>query len=90
MNEGKPCGCGHKLKIELTNVSVNTFNAKWSIDANVKVDDNEPVILNTVSKHNFSYVAMSACANAANAFDEAIDNFIKELFTHPVISKQLR
>lgn len=90
MNEGKSCNPGHKLKVELTNVSVNTFNTKWSIDANVTVDNNKPVVLNTESKHNFSYVAGSACLNAANAFDEATDNFIKQLFIHPTISKQLK
>ena len=78
----------HILDILLTKVEVNTFTARWYIDANVTVDNHEPVLLQTVTNHNFSYVAPSACNNAANAFDEAVDNFIKKLFTHPKIAEQ--
>lgn len=91
VNEGKTnYSKTHKLKVELTNITLSTLSPKWIIDANVTVDENNPIKLNTTTPHNFSYMAMLACSNASNAFDEAVENFIKQLFTHPEVAKQLK
>lgn len=80
----------HKLNILLTKVEVNTLKARWYIEADVRVDNNKAIPLKTAMDHNFAYMALTACSNAASAFDEAVDNFIKQLFIHPEIAKQLK
>ncbi len=85
-----PAESSHKLSVLLTKVDVNTLNAKWYIDANITIDNNKPIPLTTFTSHNFSYIADSACMNAASAFDEAVDSFIKQMFTYPEIATQLK
>lgn len=90
INEGNVSSDSHKISVVLKDVSVNTFSAKWNIDADVTVDNHSPVSLNTVTEHSFSFIAPTACNNASKAFDEAVDNFIKQLLINPIIAKQLQ
>lgn len=80
---------GHSMSIVLTKVTFDSLSGEWYIDAQVTVDNGAPVSINTVNVYGTSYSAMSACKNTAEAFDEAVANFIKQVLNKPEISRNL-
>lgn len=67
----------HTLSIELHYVTFNSLNGTWIINGDVMIDNKQPYPINTVTKFGTSYDAGSACNNAANAFEDAVTDFIK-------------
>ena len=84
-----PCAT-HDLKVALTEVTLTTLSGKWTIVANVTVDNHAPIKLQTIAKHDVSFLAPVACANASKSFDEAVEQFIKEMFMNPQIKSELQ
>ncbi len=79
----------HTLTVFLTCVNFSSVSGKWYIDADITVDQNPAVRVTTVTDFGTAYIATIACQNTAEAFDEAVANFIKEALQHPEVLKNL-
>ena len=73
------------LLITVTKVDFSSTSGEWYINAKVKVGNNKPVKINSVTKFGTSWIADSACHNVANAFDEAVGNFVNKVLTNSQI-----
>lgn len=80
----------HRLSVVLTQVNFCTISGEWYIDGDVTVDHYAPVQIKTVTEYGTSYDAMSACRNTAEAFDEAVMNFVKKILTNSQIVANLK
>lgn len=72
----------HSLSVVLNKVDFNSIAGEWVIDGNVIVDHKAPLHVKSVTKYGTSYIADYACKNAAEAFDEAVTGFNKEVLAH--------
>ena len=79
----------HEMKMTLTEVTFNTIQGEWRINANVYVDESPLIQINSTTEYGTSYDAVSACRNTADSFDEAAANFITEVLNHPKIHSEL-
>ena len=76
---------GSRIDIDLQRVTFSSASGKWYIDSIVKVNNNSGVKINTATDFGTSWSAESACNNVANAFDGAVDDFIKTVLSHPEV-----
>jgi hypothetical protein len=80
----------HTIDVVLTQVTFNSLAGEWFIDGDIKIDNQKPLTINTISQYGTSYFAIEACRNTAESFDEAVTNFIKKILNHPDIVQNLR
>jgi len=78
LNENKEGASGKKraLSINLTKVEFDSLSGKWFIDGIITIDNKPSQEIKSVTKFGTAYVAYAACRNAADAFDEAVTDFI--------------
>ncbi|WP_010300130.1 hypothetical protein [Candidatus Odyssella thessalonicensis] len=81
---------GHTLEIALTRVNFDTLAGEWYIDGNVIIDSKKSFTVNTTTQYGTAYIAVDACRNTAESFDEAVTNFIKKLLNQPDVAQALR
>ena len=80
----------NSLLISLSKVDFSSTNGKWYINGEVIVNNNPPVEIKSVTDFGTSWVAESACNNVANAFDEAVGNFVNEVLSNHVITRYIK
>lgn len=80
----------HSLTIVLTRVTFDTLAGKWFIDADVTVDQKPSVSIKSVTEYGTSFIAVTACQNTAESFDEATAHFIRHVLNDKDISLSLK
>ena len=80
----------HTMNVKLTKIDFCTISGEWYIDADVTIDGNKPVSVKTTTEYGTAYIADQACHNTAEAFEEAVTNFIKKVLNHKDIVKALQ
>lgn len=68
-----------KINLKLTTVNFCSVSGKWEIIGELTVDNGKPVAVKSSTDYGTSYDAYSACRNVADAFPNAVTNFIKEI-----------
>tara|TARA_A100000171_G_scaffold52917_1_gene74228 strand:- start:2428 stop:2979 length:552 start_codon:yes stop_codon:yes gene_type:complete len=79
----------HVMEIELTEVSFSSLQGEWYINAFVRVDNNSPIEIKSLTEFGTSYYAVQACRNTAESFDEAAANFISQILNHSKIAEMI-
>lgn len=77
------------LLVELTKVDYSSTSGKWYIDAITKTGKSTTVEIKSVTEFGTSWDAGSACNNVANAFEEAVGNFVNEVLSNTTIINNL-
>ena len=73
------------LSITLTKVDFNSAIGKWYINANVKVNNNTSVEIESTTSFETNYFVETVCSNVVGAFDKAVGNFVEEVLSNPKI-----
>lgn len=79
-----------KMSIVLTKVDFSSMSGKWYIEGDVTIDGHKSISVKTASEYGTAYVAESACQLTADAFDEAVKQFIKDVLTNAHVSSHLQ
>jgi len=78
----------HQLSADILSVDFNTIGGTWEITANVSIDGNRPVYIESKTEYGTSFDAYSACKNTAESFQTAVHDFVKTtLENHKIIDE---
>ena len=77
------------LMINLNKVEFSSTSGKWYIDAGVKVGNHAAIDVSSITEFGTSFVGEFACRNVAEAFDEAVGNFVDKVLSNPKIINNL-
>ena len=79
----------HQISADIKIVDFSSMAGAWEIAAYIKVDDEEPVYIETETEYGSSFDAYTACKNTAESFEMAVQHFVRATFEHPKIAEAL-
>lgn len=77
------------LSINFTHINFDSFNGTWKIAGLVKINNNAPVLINSVSHFKTSLIGIAACHDVANDFGYATQKFITQTLSNKTVLKNL-
>ena len=71
-----------KINLDLTQVEFSSISGAWEIAGRLTIDGGNTIEIKSVTEYGTSFDAMSACRNVADAFPNAVTDFIKQVIVH--------
>lgn len=78
------------LLITLNKVDFSTASGKWYINGTVVINNSNLIEVQSVTDFGTALNSKIACNNAANAFNEAVNNFVNDVLTNKSVRYYVR
>ena len=78
----------HRLSANITDINFSSLSGKWTIAADMRVDNRAPVRIISTTKFGTSWDAGAACQNVAQGFETAVQDFISKTLNNSRIKRE--